>query len=337
MIAAQITSPGKVEIIQTEIPQVGAGEVLIAVKAMGICGTDLHIFHGEYEARYPIIPGHEFSGVVAAIGSGVKRFQAGEKVTADPNIPCNRCPACQRNQPNQCEELAAVGVTRAGAFAEYVVVPEGNVFPIGELSFAQAAMVEPLACVVWGLKQVQIQLGDAVLIFGAGPMGCLIVQAVKRAGAARVVVSDTNPARLEIAARLGATTTVLADSVQEQRLRALAPIGYEVVADATGIAAVLERSFPFVRPRGKIWVFGVCPPSAKVTFSPYEVFRRDLTIIGSFAVNRTFHESIALIESGAVQVEPLISHKVPLNEFQRGLELAETAPERMKVQLTPHL
>lgn len=332
MQAVQIEAPGKAHIVEVKTPAPGPGEVLIEVAVAGVCGTDLHIYHGQYEGTYPIIPGHEFSGTVAAVGEGVKGYRPGDRVTADPNIPCNRCPACQRNEPNQCYDLAAIGVTRAGAFARYVLAPESNVFAIGSLSFAAAAMVEPLACVVWGLKRVRIQPGDAVLIFGAGPMGCLMLQAVRHAGAATVVVTDVVPWRLERAAELGATETVPADEHQAKRLQALVPLGYDIVADATGRLDVLEQAFSYVRPRGKVWVFGVCPPTAQATFVPYDVFRKDLSIIGSFAVCRTFQESIALIQSGAVRVEPLISHCLPLDRFSEGLELAEHASERMKVQ-----
>lgn len=333
MQAASIVAPGEVRIVEAAEPQPGPGDVLIAVAATGICGTDLHIFHGEYEAVYPIIPGHEFSGTVAAVGEGVKRYRVGDRVTADPNIPCNRCPACQRNEPNQCEDLHAVGVTQNGAFAQYVLAPVGNVFPIGDLSFAAAALVEPLACVVWGLKRVQIQPGDSVLIFGAGPMGSLIVQAVRHSGAAQTVVTDIDASRLQRAAAFGATAAVPAGDDQGRQLRALAPRGFNVVADVTGRPEVLERAFEYVRPRGKVWVFGVCPPEARVSFSPYQVFRKDLSIIGSFAVSRTFQESIALIQTGAIRVEPLISHRLPLAEFREALELAERAPDRMKVQV----
>ncbi len=332
MQAAQIEAPEQARVIESEVPTPGYDDVLIEVASAGICGTDLHIFHGEYEAKYPLIPGHEFSGTVVAVGEGVQRYRPGDRVTADPNIPCNRCPACQRNEPNQCERLAAIGVTRNGAFARYVTAPEGNVFPIGDLSFAAAALVEPLACVVWGLKRVQIQPGDSAVIFGAGPMGCLLVQAIKAAGAAKVVISDTFQARLDRAVELGATEGVLANDQQDKRLKALAPMGYDVVVDATGIAKVLEQSFVYARPRGKIWVFGVVPPDKRVSFVPYEVFRKDLSIIGSFAVNRTFQESIALIQSGAVKAEPLISHRLPLADFRKGLEIAERDPQRMKVQ-----
>src|SRR5258706_10779704 len=332
MYAALIEAPGKARVIETDQPVPGPDDVLIEVAAAGICGTDLHIFHGEYEAIYPLIPGHEFSGIVVACGERVTRFKVGDRVTADPNIPCNRCPNCQRNEPNQCENLAAIGVTRNGGFARYVVAPNGNVLAIGDLSFAAAALVEPLACVVWGLKRVQVQPGDSALIFGAGPMGCLVLQALRSVGASSVVVTDTVPWRLEQAARLGATETVIADSAQDRRLRAIAPKGYDIVADVTGIPKVVEQTFGYARARGKVWVFGVCPADARASFVPYDVFRKDLSIIGSFAVNRTFQESIAMIKSGAIQVEPLISHTLPLEQFVEGIDLAEHDPKRMKVQ-----
>jgi 2-desacetyl-2-hydroxyethyl bacteriochlorophyllide A dehydrogenase len=334
MLAAQILAPGRAHVIETDQPTPAPDEVLIEVAAAGICGTDIHIFRGEYMATYPLIPGHEFSGTVTAIGDRVTRFKVGDRVTADPNIPCNRCTACQRNEPNQCENLAAIGVTRSGAFARYVTAPEGNVFAIGEMSFEAAALIEPLACVVWGLKRVQVQPGDSALIFGVGPMGCLILQALRSVGASNIVVTDTVPWRLEQVMQLGATEAILADDHQERRLKALIPKGYDIVVDVTGIPKVVEQSFKYARARGKVWIFGVSPVDAPATFIPYDVFRKDLTIIGSFAVNRTFQESIAMITSGAIRVEPLISHRLPLPDFTRGLELAEHDPKRMKVQFS---
>jgi D-arabinitol dehydrogenase (NADP+) len=332
MKAGKIEGPGRAEFTRADVPLLGADDVLIQVHAAGICGTDIHILKGEYEAEYPLIHGHEFSGVVAGVGERVTRFDVGDRVTADPNIPCNRCPACQRNEPNQCHNLAAVGVTRDGAFAEYVAVPEGNVFPIGNISFAAAAMVEPLACVAWGLERVRIPPGASVLILGAGPMGCLLAQAIRHSCAAKVVVSDTVPHRLALVAELGATETVLADDRQAKRLKAIEPAGFEMVVDATGIPQVLESAFDYLRPRGTLWVFGVTPRGSRISFMPYEVFRKDLTIVGSFAVNRTFQASIAMIEGGMVKVEPLISHRLPLEDFAKGFELASSDPKRMKIQ-----
>lgn len=331
MTAAQILSPREGRVFDSPPPTPAPDEVVIEVHNAGICGTDLHIWHGSYAlARYPVVPGHEFSGVVSAVGDAVKQVRVGDRVTADPNLPCGYCTPCQRNEPNQCLNLEVVGVTRNGAFARFVVVPESAVIPIGEMPFSAAALVEPLACVVWGLQRIQVQAGDKVLLFGAGPMGCLLVQALKHSGAAQVVVVDQQPKRLELAAYLGADQTVLANELSN----ALTADSFDIVADATGVPAVIEAAFSYARPRGKIWIFGVAPSGARASFSPYEVFRKDLSIIGSFAVNRTFHQSVALIRSGAIQVEPLVSHRLPLEHFEEGIKLAESGPDSMKVQFT---
>lgn len=332
MIAAQIRSPLESDLLETAEPGVGPRDVLIEVKNAGVCGTDLHIWHGSYAlAAYPVVPGHEFSGVVAAVGEQVRNFSIGERVTADPNLPCYSCVFCQQRQFNQCLNLEVVGVTRSGAFSRYVVVPESAVYSIGELPFSEAALLEPLACVVWGLKQVQLQAGDTMLIFGAGPMGLLMLQAVLRAGAASVVIVDKEQGRLKLAASLGATT-FQADDLSPGILKDFAPHGFDVVADATGVPQVIEGTFAYVKPGGKIWVFGVAAGDARVPFSPFEVFRKDLKVIGSFALNKTFHEAISLVRGGALTLAPLISHTLPIREFERGLGLAERDPERLKIQ-----
>jgi D-arabinitol dehydrogenase (NADP+) len=331
MPAARIEAPGRSAVTTVSRPRPGAGEVLIEVERAGICGTDIHILHGQYElARFPLTPGHEFSGTIVALGEGVRRRRVGERVTADPNIPCLTCTECQRNAFNQCHELQVLGVTRDGAFASYVVAPERLVFPIGELSFEAGALVEPLACVVWGLKRLRVQPGDRALVFGAGPMGCLLLQAVRAAGASHVSVVDLVPGRLEIALALGADRALT--PADAKRLLESEPAGYELVADATGVPGVIEGALPHARPGGTIWVFGVAPHDARISISPYELFRRDLSLVGSFAVNKTFQEAISLIESGAVDLAPLVSHVLPLAEFDEGMRLARHAPERMKIQ-----
>ncbi|MCB0005413.1 MAG: zinc-dependent alcohol dehydrogenase family protein [Anaerolineales bacterium] len=332
MKAGRIVEPNQIEVVALAEPEIGPEDVLIQVRAAGICGTDIHILKGEYPfARFPMVPGHEFSGEVVAVGNAVTRFKPGDRVTADPNIPCNRCENCQRNEPNQCQNLAVIGVTRDGAFAEYVAAPEAVTFPIGDMSFSDAALIEPLACVAWGLQRVQIQAGDRVLIFGAGPMGCLLAQAAAAAGAAQVDVTDVVPGRLAIIAELGVTHTMLADDLP-QNAKAFAPQGYDLVIDATGVPAVIQQTMAYTRPRGKIWLFGVAPDRATVPFSPYEIFRKDLAIIGSFAVNRTFPQAIMLLQNGKINLAPLVSHRLPIEEFARGFQLAQHDPGRMKVQ-----
>lgn len=331
MLAGRILAPNRTEVASVAVPTPGPGEVLIEVARAGICGTDLHILEGDYAlARYPMIPGHEFSGTIVALGPGVRRRTLGERVTADPNLPCGICPECQRGAVNQCHELAVVGVTRDGAFARYVTVPEGVVVPIGDLSFAAGALVEPLACVVWGLERLRVRAGDTVLIWGAGPMGCLLLQALRASGAARVAMVDVAPARLALARELGADLAITPNELVA--LQPFAPLGFELVVEATGVPAVLEQSIAFARAGGSVWVFGVAPSEALARISPYQLFRRDLSLIGSFAVNQTVPRAVAMIHGGAVQTDPLISHVIPLERFAEGLEIARRDPTRMKIQ-----
>lgn len=331
--AACIERPRVGRLTRLPDPEPGPAEVVLQVASAGVCGTDLHIWSGDYPfARYPVVPGHEFSGVVAEVGRDVTRFRVGDRVAADPNLPCNACPACQRNEQNQCSSLAAVGVTRDGAFAEFVAVPESSLFAIGDLSFPAAAMAEPLACVLWGISRAKPRPAHRALLFGAGPMGCLVLQALNRTGSSGVTVVDREARRLEIARRLGAAETVLAEEAEPERLRAAAGEGFDLVVDATGVPEVIERTVAYARPRGTVWLFGVAPSGARVRISPYEVFRKDLTLLGSFALNRTFQQSVDLLRSGAIDAEALVSHQLPLEGFHEGLRLAQHDPGRMKVQ-----
>jgi len=333
MKAAVFQEPRKVVIREVEDPSPGDGEVLIRVKSAGICGTDLHIFEGEYYASYPLIPGHEFSGIVEAVGEGVVSLAPGDRVTADPNIACGACYYCRIGRGNHCLNFNALGVTMNGGFAEYVVAPERNVFKIGEMSFSEGAMIEPLSCAVFGVQRVGSELAGDVLIFGSGPMGILLMQLVKRAGAVNVVITDLKKGRLDLAQSLGADEVVVAGEGQEEKLKEIAPLGFDLVIDATGVPEVVEGMFRFAKDGGKILIFGVCPRDARISFSPYEIYKRDLTVYGSFALYQTFEPAIKLIQSQAVKVEPLISHKFPLEEFPHALELMRGPQESMKVQI----
>jgi 2-desacetyl-2-hydroxyethyl bacteriochlorophyllide A dehydrogenase len=316
------------------IPEVGPHDILVQVKAAGICGTDVHIYEGEYFSEFPLIAGHEFSGVVEDIGEEVRTVAVGDRVTADPNIGCGKCYFCKINQQNQCENLGAVGVTRDGAFAEYVVVPEEKVFNIGDMGFQDAAMIEPTSCVVWGLQQVPIPVGSEVLIFGAGPIGLTLMQLIKHGGASRVVMVENRANRIELAQSLGANVIVNADGTEAEALKNLSATGFDVVVDATGIPKVVERMIDFVRNCGILFFFGVCPIETKIQISPYEIFRRDLKICGSFALRNTFAPAIRLLQNKIVQVNPLLSHSFPFEQFEEALEVMRSG-DSVKVQLHP--
>ena len=316
------------------IPGIGPRDVLIRVKAAGICGTDVHIYEGEYFSEFPLIPGHEFSGVVEDIGDQVTTVAIGDRVTADPNIGCGKCYFCKINQQNQCEQLGAVGVTRDGAFAEYVVIPEEKMFQIGDLSFQDAAMIEPTACVVWGMQQAPIPIGAEVVIFGAGPIGLTLMQLIKHGGASRVVMVENRANRMALAQSLGTDVVVKADGKEAQALKDVSANGFDVVVDATGIPKVVEGLINFVRNCGILFFFGVCPIDAKVQISPYQIFRRDLKIYGSFALRNTFAPAIRLIQNHVVQVTPLVSHSFPFEQFEEALKVMRSG-DSMKVQVHP--
>lgn len=310
-------------------------EVVVQVATSGLCGTDLHIYRNEYMSDFPVIPGHEFAGVIAQVGQDVAEFQPGDRVTVDPNLSCGHCHFCRNEQSNHCLNWEGIGITQPGGLAEYVAVPARACYRLPDnLSDAQAAFVEPVACVVHALKRIRVWPGDQVLIFGAGPMGLLLVQALRHVGASLVAVVEKQADRLALAGQLGAGAMVQPGPDQAQALRELAPHGFGLVVDATGVPAVIEQAFQYLKPRGQYLQFGVAPKEARISLSPYDLFQYDWTVVGSFALCHTFQPAIAWLSSGVIQVEPLISHTLPLTEFPGALK-AFAAGRTMKVHFRP--
>lgn len=278
---------------ETEIPVPKEDEILLKVIAAGVCGTDIHIFKGEYFGGYPRIPGHEFSGIVKAVGKRVTKFKVGQHVSADPNIFCEACDACKENRQNFCKDMHAVGVTRHGAFAEYLTVPERCVFDITGLYFTEGALIEPLACAVYGQEKVGIPLGASVLIFGAGPIGLMHTQLSCINGAARVTVIDLYEEKLILAKRLGAEQVYTPEEFEKLGLFN----SFEVVIDCTGVPKVVEAAVKYVKDSGVLLIFGVCPDNSTIKINPYEVFKRELRIVGTFALKRHLVRRLLLLEA----------------------------------------
>lgn len=325
-----IKQPREMLFTEREIPAPKDDEVLIKVMASGICGTDVHIYRGEYLGDYPVIPGHEFSGEVAADGSRVKRFKAGDRVAVEPNIACDNCEACLNNRQNFCENWQAVGVTLPGGMEQYVTAPEKAVFDIGDLPYDQAAFVEPLSCVIHGIERTHIELADRVAILGAGPISDLMLQMARIQGAARVTMLESNPGRAELARQLGA------DQVAA-RMEDLKPDGYDVVIDATGVLPVMSRSIDFARKGGTVLLFGVPPSGKNVEFDAFKIFQKGLTLLSSYTSVRNSFQAIGLLQSGQVKVDQLISHHLQLKEMQRAIEMIEARdPTVKKVMMLPN-
>jgi len=337
MKAAVFTGKRKVHVRDVPVPQIREDEVLIKVKAVGICGTDIHIFKGEYFTEFPVIPGHEFSGVVEQVGKKVRCFQEGDRVTADPNIFCESCYFCKRNLQNHCLNLRVIGVSGSeaqGAFAEYVAVPYKNVFALDKaVSFEQGAFVEPLACIAHGLDMAEVRFGSEVLIVGAGPIGLLLLQSLKAYGGSRVVVLDLDKKKLKTARELGADLALQADGKERARIREIAPHGFDYVVDATGIPRIVQEALGYLKKAGTYLLFGVCPKDSKITVNPYTIFLSDWKIVGSFAIRKNFSQAVNMLSSGKIKTEKLVSLRFPIEKFPELLSLKMRRLDLMKVQI----
>jgi len=323
MRAIRIEQPNQIQMVDLPVLQPGENDVLVKVMASGICGTDIHILRGEYLGDYPVVPGHEFAGVVEEVGGGVGRFRVGDRVAVEPNVACDNCYNCLHNRHNFCLNWRAIGVTEPGGMAQYVTVPEKSVFAIGDLPFEFGAFVEPLSCVLHGIERARVRLADRVAILGAGPIGILLLQTVRLQGAARVTMVEKNPARAELAVACGAHRCLTRpDDLKEDH--------YDVVIDATGVIPVMARAIDFARHGGTVLLFGVPPAGQGMEIEPFKIFRKGLTVLSSFTSVRNSYQAVALLQSGRVDVSGLISHQLPLDEFERGVGLIEQGLEGVK-------
>jgi D-arabinitol dehydrogenase (NADP+) len=240
MQAVMLEAPHRATVQQVADPQLHAGEVIVRVERCGLCGTDQHLYDGDYAlTRYPVIPGHELAGVIEEVGAAVTAIRPGQRVVIEPNIHCEHCHYCHIQRGNHCLNLQVIGVNRAGGFAQFVVAPERNVYPVDGLTAEQAAFVEPLSCVVHGLRRLRLAPAARVLIAGAGPMGLLMLQTILPSGAAEVVVTDLRASRLALARELGAEHVVTASGDAAQQLKDLAPYGFDAAIDVTGVPGVV--------------------------------------------------------------------------------------------------
>jgi 2-desacetyl-2-hydroxyethyl bacteriochlorophyllide A dehydrogenase len=318
MRAIVLDRPGSFRVAQVPDPAPGKGQIVVQVEACGVCGTDIHIMDGEFPPTpYPITPGHEFAGTIAAISTDVNAtlgLSVGDRVAVDPSLFCGYCRRCRAGRDNLCENWAAIGDTTDGAFAEYVAVPAVNAYRLPpDLDGQQGAMAEPLACAVHGLRRLGGVFGDSVVLAGAGTMGLLLLQLLVHAGAGPVTVVDRVESRLEVARKLGASRTVtdLADLADER---------FEIAVDATGAAPVIEGATRLLDRGGRLLVFGVSAADAVIAASPFRIYNDEITITGSMAILRSFAPAVELLASGAVDVRPLLSAPLPLEEFGEALD-----------------
>ncbi|WP_028938452.1 zinc-dependent alcohol dehydrogenase family protein [Pseudonocardia spinosispora] len=324
MKAVRYDEPRSFAVTEVAEPHAGDGQVRLRVVLAGVCGTDGHLHEGEFDPIYPLIPGHEIVGVVDEVGAGVTELAPGRRVVLDNMQSCGVCTSCRRARPAFCRSLVAQGINAPGGFAQFVVAPAGKCHPVDDLEPEVAVLAEPIACVVHGLDVLDLPPGSDVLVFGAGPTGLLLAQLLRYVGASRVTVAAPTEFKLRLAATHGADETVRIDradpTAANARLRELAPEGFDVVVDATGSVGVLDQCVPLTRDGGTVFVYGMAEESARMTVSPYEIFRRELVIKGSFSQAYSFDRAIAALRAGRVRTEGIITHRFGLDDYSSALD-----------------
>lgn len=312
-------------------PAIGAGEVMIQVKASGICHTDFEVLSANYgDGAFPLVPGHEYAGVVVDVGEGVSTVSTGERVVVDPNIECGQCRSCRRGWAHLCENLGAYGVSQDGGFAEFSVVKAEAVHSIGDMDFSQAALCEPMGCVLNGVDAVSGGITESALIFGAGPMGLLMAIALKTKGVSDISLVDIDEARLELSENFGFNAFASASSELAKAQRSV-----DLAVDATGVPAVAGKLTDYIANGGKGLYFGVCPASARIEIPPFEIFRRQLTLAGSHSLNHNIPEALKTISDYGPKISRIVSHKLELEEVADILSSKPPAGS-LKVQAVAH-
>lgn len=339
MRAVVYSGPRRFEIVSVEDPVPGPGEVCLRTTIAGVCGTDLHIDQDGFFSRYPLTPGHEIVGEVEDIGPGVAGLRPGQVVAADNTVLCGKCYFCRRDEPLFCRDFYSLGVNGPGAFAEYVIVRAEKCFPAGDLPLETAVMTEPTACAVHGMDMLELRPGADVLLFGAGPTGLVLAQLLLHGGAARVTVAAPTPFKLELARSYGIHQTVEVDrhdtAASVERLMGLTKYGFDVVVDATGAEQVISLLPGLTRDGGTIFLYGMAGEAARVAWSPYEIFRRQLTIKGSFAQTHCFDRALAMLRSGLVRTDGMLTHRFPLPRYGDALDALRSGPTCLKAAILP--
>ncbi len=321
MRAAVFYGIGDLRVEEVPDPKPGPGQVLVRVAGCGICGTDRHIMHGEFDTVPPVIIGHEYSGEVVAVGDGVHDVTLGDHVAIDPNMPCGICRPCRRGKVHLCENLRAVGVDQDGGFAELSIVPRSQCYHLADsVSLIEGAMAEPLACCVRGIDQAEIQAGDAVAVIGGGAIGQMLAQLARARGASHLVLSDPVPERREIALSLGVDVAI--DPMRENPLAPGGALegGADVVLEAVGSVPTTMQAIEWAAPGATVVWFGVTPPGQTVAVEPNLIFRKELTIRGARINPFTHSRAVDLLSLGQVRVGSLITREIALEELPTVLE-----------------
>lgn len=337
MRALIVEEPGKLRLADTDVPTPGEAEVLVRTHAVGICGSDVHIYHGNLVfVSYPRVPGHELSGVVAGVGPGVEGFAEGDRVAVNPTLSCGHCYACSLGRGNCCADVQCLGVHCDGGFREYLSVPAGNAHHIpDDMSFETGALIEPLSIGLQATRRGRVAAGETVAIIGAGAIGLCALQQAKLEGA-KVAIADACASRLKLAEQFGADLVVNVNerdflSAVEEWTEAA---GANVVIEAVGIPETLRQTLDLVSAAGRVVVLGVIAEDVALPASMF--IRKELDFLGSRMNANLFPDIIRRISEGKLRPEPMMTHTFPFDDVIGAFELASKGPdEAVKILVKP--
>lgn len=331
---------GRFEVRSLETAPLGPTEARIRNMASGICGTDVHIYHGEEGSaavKPPVILGHEYAGEVVEIGADVTTVAVGDHVTVDPNIYCGMCDACRNGKKQHCEHLVAVGVNFDGGFAQYSAVPQQQCYKLAShVPFEVGAMAEPLACCLHGIDLVRILPGESVLVVGGGAIGLMMVQLVRLSGAAAVLLSEPIAARRAIGLEVGADAAIdpLHESLHEAIAQHTGFPGVDVVIECVGKTIATQQAVEAARPGARVLLFSVPAAGAAYSLPLFDVFKKELKICGSFINPDTHQRAVNLLNRSRLRMAPLITHRYPLAQVEQAI-LEQMGNESIKVIVLP--
>jgi D-arabinitol dehydrogenase (NADP+) len=326
MKALRYEKPEDWSIVEVPLPTLRAGDVLIKVKSCGVCGTDLHIHEGEFIAKFPLIPGHETTGVVVDMAPDVKGFEIGDRVCADNSELCGHCFYCRRGDELYCEDFSAHGVLNLdGGFAEYCSFTQGRLFKIKNISDIDAALIEPASCAMHGLEKIAPKAGSHALLIGAGPTGLMMAQLLKHSGVSQLTLAAPEGAKMDLAKSLDAADHYIPlsrsnSAPQWEQIKKDNPYGFDIVIEASGSSKVLEDAINYVRRGGKLVCYGVYPSSARVSWPPAKIFGDEITIIGSFSETYMFPATVDYLDSGKVKTKGIVNKTFKLEQWGEALE-----------------
>jgi 2-desacetyl-2-hydroxyethyl bacteriochlorophyllide A dehydrogenase len=293
-------------------------ELLIKVACCGICGTDKHIYAGKAPSKVPVILGHEYTGTVVEKGNNYSKFNIDDTVAIDPNINCGYCDYCKKGRVNFCENLKALGVTINGGFAEYSIVPLSQAYLIPkDFNLSVAAFAEPLSCCLRGMEQAGIKHGDSVIIIGGGTIGLMMVQLVKMAGAAKIILIEPEPLKRNLGSELGAdyAYSPTDDKIFEE-IKELTKLQTDVIIECVGKSDTVELAVKLSGKGTNIVIFGLAPLDHNITLNLQYLFKNEIKISNSYLNPFTFRPAVDLLIAGKINLQKLITNQIPLKSIK---------------------